>query len=120
MESLLRNADVGKITRSEAEAEIERLSKINTDWFDVIFKTAFSQNHSIALSGGTEKSQYYATLNYRKTNGIVPTNVYENWGGSLRLSQKFNSCVMQLTLILTSGLMMRREIWSMTVPIHRS
>ena len=89
--TLLRNADVGKITRSEAEAEIERLSKINTDWFDVIFKTAFSQNHSIALSGGTEKSQYYATLNYRKTNGIVPTNVYENWGGSLRLSQKFNS-----------------------------
>lgn len=83
--------DVGKITRSEAEAEIERLSKINTDWFDVIFKTAFSQNHSVALSGGTEKSQYYATLNYRKTKGIVPTNVYENWGGSLRLSQKFNS-----------------------------
>lgn len=91
--TLLRNVDIGKITRSEAEAEIERLSKINTDWFDVIFKTAFSQNHSIALSGGTEKSQYYASLSYRKTKGIVPTNVYENWGGSLRLSQKFNSCL---------------------------
>ena len=39
--TLLRNADVGKITRSEAEAEIERLSKINTDWFDVILKQLF-------------------------------------------------------------------------------
>ncbi len=89
--TLLRNADVGKITRKEAEAEIERLSRINTDWFDVIFDTAFSQNHSIALSGGTEKNQYYASLSYRRTEGIVPTNIYENWGGSLRLTQKFNS-----------------------------
>ena len=89
--TLLRNADVGKITREKAEAEIERLSKINTDWFDVIFDTAFSQNHSIALSGGTGENRYYASLSYRRTEGIVPTNIYENWGGSLRLTQKFNS-----------------------------
>ena len=89
--TLLRNADVGKITWEKAEAEIERLSKINTDWFDVIFDTAFSQNHSIALSGGTGENRYYASLSYRRTEGIVPTNIYENWGGSLRLTQKFNS-----------------------------
>lgn len=88
--TLLRNADIGKITRAEAEAEIERLSKINTNWFDVIFQTAFSQNHSISLSGGTEKNQYYASLSYRRTEGVVPTNIYENWGGYLRFTQQFN------------------------------
>ena len=88
--TLLRNADIGKITREEAEAEIERLSKINTNWYDVIFQTAFSQNHSISLSGGSEKSQYYGSMSYRRTEGVVPSNIYENWSGILRLSHKFN------------------------------
>ena len=89
--TLLKNADIGKISREEAEAEIERLSKINTNWFDAIFQTAFSQNHSMTLSGGTEKNQYYASLSYRRTEGVIPTNIYENWGGYLRLSQQFNN-----------------------------
>ena len=40
-DDFVKKCDVGKITRSEAEAEIERLSKINTDWFDVILKQIF-------------------------------------------------------------------------------
>ena len=88
--TLLRNADIGKISREEAEAEIERLSKINTNWYDEIFRTAFSQNHAVALSGGSEKSQYYASLSYRRTEGVVPSNVYSNWSGVLRLSYQFN------------------------------
>lgn len=89
--TLLKWADVGKISKAEAEAEIARLSKINTNWYDVILETAFSHNHSVSLSGGTEKTHYYASLNYRRTEGIIPTNTFTNWGGSIRLSHKFNN-----------------------------
>lgn len=89
--NLLKWADVGKITHAEAEAEIARLSRINTDWYDVMFQTAFSHNHSVSLSGGNEKSQYYASLNYRRSEGLVPTNVLTNWGGTIRLTHKFNN-----------------------------
>lgn len=91
--NLLKWADVGKITHEEAEAEISRLSKINTDWYDVIFQTALSHNHSITLSGGNEKNRYYASLNYRRTEGVVPTNVFTNWGGSFRYTHQFNKRV---------------------------
>lgn len=69
MMTLLRNADVGKITRSEAEAEIERLSKINTDWFDVIFKTAFSQNHSSAHFRGNGKESVLCYIELPEDEG---------------------------------------------------
>lgn len=91
--NLLKWADVGKISHEEAEAEIARLSNINTDWFDAIFHTAFSHNHSVSLSGGNEKTQYYASLNYRRTEGIVPTNIFTNWGGALRFTHQFNKIV---------------------------
>lgn len=34
----------------------------NTDWFNELFSAAIMQNHSVSLSGGTEKSNYYASI----------------------------------------------------------
>ena len=34
----------------------------NTDWFDKLFSTDIMQNHSISLSGGTAKSNYYVSM----------------------------------------------------------
>jgi len=34
----------------------------NTDWFDELFSTGLQHNHSVSLSSGTEKAQYYASL----------------------------------------------------------
>ena len=34
----------------------------NTIWFDELFSSSIMHNHSVSISGGTEKSQYYASL----------------------------------------------------------
>lgn len=34
----------------------------NTNWFDGLFSNAIMHNHSVSISGGTEKSSYYASL----------------------------------------------------------
>ena len=34
----------------------------NTDWFDLLFSNAVSQNHSVSISTGTEKASFYASL----------------------------------------------------------
>ena len=39
--TLLRDAGMGKITHTEAEAEIRRLSQINTDWYDEVLRKPF-------------------------------------------------------------------------------
>ena len=34
----------------------------NTDWFDQLFSSAIQHNHSVSMSGGTEKLNFYASL----------------------------------------------------------
>ncbi|MEG1738423.1 MAG: SusC/RagA family TonB-linked outer membrane protein, partial [Odoribacter sp.] len=86
----LSDADHGMITRDEANAEINRLRKINTNWYDEIFRVAQSQNYVVSLSGGTETTQYYASINYMGQEGVMPNNKYDKLGISLKLTHDFN------------------------------
>lgn len=88
---LLRYVDEGRISREEADAELARLSCINTDWFKEIFQIALTHNHTLTLSGGSEKTQFYGSLNYSNEQGIIPNNNYERFGASLKLTHDFNS-----------------------------
>ncbi len=42
-----------------------------TDWQDELFKTAFMTNHSISLTGGSEKTTYAISAGYLYQNGIA-------------------------------------------------
>lgn len=90
MYQLLKKVDNGLLTKVEAETEIERLSKINTNWFDKIFRVAHTQNYSISLSGGNETTQYYGSLSYLSQEGVMPNNKYESMGASMKLTHDFN------------------------------
>ncbi len=47
----------------------------NTNWQDNIFvNNAMSTSHTLAISGGNEKSTFYTSLNYAETKGIIRTN----------------------------------------------
>ena len=53
----------GLANTAEARAAYLRDAEYrNTDWFDVLFSNAIMHNHSVSISGGTEKSQYYASV----------------------------------------------------------
>ncbi len=41
----------------------------NTDWFDELFSAGIQHNHSISLSSGTEKAQYYASFSLMNDPG---------------------------------------------------
>ncbi|MFR0676423.1 TonB-dependent receptor [Dysgonomonas sp. Marseille-Q5470] len=45
-----------------------------TNWLDVIFRTAFQQNHQLSVSHATEKTNYYASADYTSQEGIVIGN----------------------------------------------
>ena len=50
----------------------------NTNWQKNVFAdNAFSQNHTLGISGGSNKSTYYFSLNYSFNQGIVRTNKNE-------------------------------------------
>ena len=56
----------------EAQNAINQLKTMQTDWNDILFRDAFTQEYNISISGGTEKTTYYNSLGYSKENGNVP------------------------------------------------
>ena len=42
----------------------------NTDWFDLLFSNSISQNHSVSIAGGTEKSQSYFSVSLMNDPGV--------------------------------------------------
>jgi TonB-linked SusC/RagA family outer membrane protein len=63
---------------------------VDTDWNDYVYQTAFQQNHTVAASGGTEKSQYYASLGYSNMDGIIRASDQERYTFNANLTQTAN------------------------------
>ncbi|MBN1789343.1 MAG: SusC/RagA family TonB-linked outer membrane protein [Bacteroidales bacterium] len=72
-----------------------------TDWFDEIEQTAISHVHNISMTGGTEKTFYRASINYRDADGVMINSGNNQLNGRLNLTQKaFND---KLTIDLNIG-----------------
>ncbi|WP_158563354.1 SusC/RagA family TonB-linked outer membrane protein [Chitinophaga silvatica] len=56
---------------SSARNEINALRKINTNWNDLIFRSAFTQEHSVSVAGGGDKSSYYFSGGYYDEKGAT-------------------------------------------------
>lgn len=47
----------------------------NTDWYDAIWQqNAFSQEHNLSVSGGTDKMNYYVSGNFLDQSGLLKVN----------------------------------------------
>jgi len=64
----------------------------DTDWFDsVLTGSGFMQNHTVSMSGGTEKARVFATLGYLDQNGIVENTNYRRYSLKVNSDFKFTS-----------------------------
>lgn len=59
---------------------------IDTDWADLIYRTAISQNHDINLSGGTEKTNYYFSAGISNQDGFLKANSFDRKSGRFNVS----------------------------------
>ncbi len=59
------------------------LGNFNTDWQDAITRTAVSQQHNLALSGGMQNTQYRVSVGYENQQGIVISSAQERLTGRL-------------------------------------
>ena len=60
----------------------------NTNWFKEIEQTAVSQVHNFSMSGGTDKTTYLASVNYRQGEGVEIKTGYTQLNGRINLTQK--------------------------------
>ncbi len=52
---------------------------VDTDWQDVLFKSASIQSYNLSLSGGNEKLGYYVSGNYYNQGGIIDATGFKRY-----------------------------------------
>ncbi len=76
------------------------LGDASTDWQDQIYRTAFSTDHNIGVSGAipTANLPYRVSIGYTNENGILKTSNLERWTGAVNLSPKFFNNMLSVQL----------------------
>ncbi|MGF0098399.1 SusC/RagA family TonB-linked outer membrane protein [Prevotella sp. SGI.027] len=62
----------------------------NTNWFKDLFSTAIMHNHSVSISGGTEKSQYYASLSAMFDPGWTKQSRVQRYTANINTTYNLN------------------------------
>lgn len=76
-------------------------SIVDTDWQKEVFRNGFQQNHSLAISGATEKTNYYVSLGFANLQGTTKKNDMRKYNLRTKLEHKvFND---RLTLGMNSS-----------------
>jgi TonB-dependent starch-binding outer membrane protein SusC len=60
----------------------------NTDWLDEVTRNGSAMVHNLSLSGGSDKTTYYAAFNTRMAKGIALNSGFNQLNGRINLTQK--------------------------------
>ena len=88
LEGLLNSYALGQITREQLNSMANKLEETNTDWFKTLFRNAYTQTHNLSVSGGTERTNYYISLNYNGEEGVDKASEYKNYGGMVKVNTR--------------------------------
>lgn len=89
----------GRLPRSADSA----LGTANMDWEKEIERTGYAQNHSLAFSGGTEATQYRASLNYFDQQGVIVSSGLKRYQGRLNANHNAINGKLRLGLNLQAS-----------------
>jgi iron complex outermembrane receptor protein len=114
------------------------LGSADTDWEDALLQRGYSTNHNLSFSGGTAATQYRASLNYFKQDGIVLSSglnryqgrlnaIHDALGGRLRLGLNLMAArvdndfaPIENTGGFLGGLFTNMVIYNPTYPVRRT
>jgi iron complex outermembrane receptor protein len=79
------------------------LGSANNDWQKAVTRTAVSHNHNLVFSGGTEATQYRASLNYMNQKGVAISDGLERFQARLNGTHYAWDDRLQLRVNLTAS-----------------
>ncbi len=75
----------------------------NTDWQNLIERNGFSQNHNLSYGGATKNTDFGASVNYFKNNGVLRRTSLERIIYRGYINQRFFNDKLKLSLNLTNS-----------------
>jgi tonB-linked outer membrane protein, susC/ragA family len=83
----------GDMTRGEFAERKNFLETVNTDWFDLLTRSAVSHNHNLSFRGGNETLTYNISLGYSNSLGQEIGNESEKMTGRVSVDARLHKKV---------------------------
>jgi len=80
-----------RFTRYSAGTQDWKTASINTNWQDHAFQSAPISQYDLNISGGNEKTKYFASGQYLDQKGIITGNAYKRFSGRLNIDNQVNN-----------------------------
>lgn len=75
----------------------------STDWQDVIFRTAVSQNHYVSFMSGSENTSYRASAGYSNQNGVMVGSGMKSANARMNINHKALNDKLRLNMNISYG-----------------
>lgn len=91
------NKETGDFSLSQREefknAYLREAEYRNTDWFDELFSNNIMHNHSVSISSGTEKTNFYASVSAMFDPGWYKKSEVKRYTGNVNATHKISPTV---------------------------
>ncbi len=81
------------IFSGSADAQKGWEAGVDTDWQDLIYQNGLLTNHQVNVTGGSEKTQYSASLGYYRAEGNYAAHSFERYNLKLSLDQQIGKYI---------------------------
>lgn len=65
----------------------------NNDWYDIMFDTAFIQQHNLRFTGGSEKTTYALSLGILDQNGVLRSTDSNRYNANFTVNSELNQSI---------------------------
>ena len=89
-EALLVKVFNNEISYQEFLQEVKKLKEQNTDWYKLLFRNAFSHQHTLSVSGANDGINYYFSIGYNKEKGTTLQEAAERFNFNTNLDIKIS------------------------------
>lgn len=79
----------GLSTYEEFMDEVKWYESVNTDWFKMLTRDAFSLDNTLSASGGNSSQRYYASLGYNPEQGVSTSTKTDRYTARINLDFTF-------------------------------
>jgi TonB-linked SusC/RagA family outer membrane protein len=68
-------------------------NNVDQNWRNLVYQRGVAYNSTVSVSGGTDKTSYYASANWSKQGGILRTNEFNNKSVLFNIDHKANKYI---------------------------
>lgn len=84
--------------------------KASTDWQKEVQRTGISHNHNVSISGGTDKTNYSASLNYFNNKGVIKGSELKRYNGKAFVNTKGLNNRLELSFALNASITEQNDV----------